>query len=189
MQHYLAAYGYLALFPLALIEGPVASVFAAFLASRGVLELAPVYVILVVADLAGDMALYGAGRWLLGWLRARRGAWAHRLRDRVARLAPRIRARAGAMLLFGKLTHSAGFAVLLAAGAAHVRILPFLGFNLAGSLVKSAVLMAIGFWFGRVYAGLQGGLQTASLVGFVLVGGLLLLLAARASRDAVEQEG
>jgi membrane protein DedA with SNARE-associated domain len=186
MQHYLAVYGYLALFPLALAEGPVATVFAAFLAARGVLEIAPVYVVVVLADLVGDMLLYGAGRWLPGWLDRRRGAWAARLRERVATLAPRIRARAGAMLLFGKLTHSAGFAVLLAAGAAHVRILPFLAFNLAGSLVKSAVLVAIGYWFGQVYSGLSGELQAASIAAFVLAGGLLLLVAARASRTERE---
>lgn len=183
MQHFLATYGYLALFPLAVLEGPVASVVAAFLASRGLLAVAPVFVVVVLADLVGDLLYYGAGRWLLGWLRQRRGAWAGRLLRRVERLAPRIRARAGSMLLFGKLTHSAGFAVLLAAGAAHVRLPRFLAFNLAGSLVKSAVLVAAGYWFGRLFSGLQGGLQTASLVGFVLLGGLLLVIAARASAD------
>lgn len=189
MQHYLAVYGYLALFPLAVLEGPVVSVVAAFLASRGVLELAPLYAVVVVADLVGDLLYYGAGRWMLGWLRQRRGAWAQRLLRRVETLAPRIRARAGSMLLFGKLTHSAGFAVLLAAGAAHVELPRFLAFNLAGSLVKSAVLVAAGYWFGRLYGGLQDGLQAASLVAFVLVGGLLLLVAARASASDAPREG
>jgi membrane protein DedA with SNARE-associated domain len=189
MQHYLATYGYFALFPLAVVEGPAVSVFAAFLASRGVLELGPVYAVVVLADLVGDLLYYVAGRWLLGWLRARQAPWAHRLRGRVEALAPRIRTRAGSMLLFGKLTHSAGFAVLLAAGAARVRIAPFVAYNLAGSIVKCALLVAAGYWFGRIYGGLQGELQAASLVAFVLVGGGLLLLAGRLSGGHARPEG
>ena len=185
MQHYLAVYGYLALFPLAVVEGPAASVFAAFLASRGVLDVFAVYVVVVAADLAGDLLYYAGGRWMLGWLAARRGQWAHRLQHRVEVLAPRIRTRAGPILLIGKLTHSAGFAVLLAAGAAKVRIGTFMLYNFLGTVPKSALLVAVGYWFGKVYGGLQGELQLASLVGFVLVGGGLTLLAARlaASRE------
>jgi membrane protein DedA with SNARE-associated domain len=81
--------------------------------------------------------------------------------------------------LFGKLTHSAGFAVLLAAGAAHVPIRRFLAYNLLGTLAKSLVLVLLGYWFGKLYASLQGDLQIAGMVGFVLVGSALLLLVRR----------
>ncbi len=192
MQHYLAVYGYAALLPLAVVEGPAVTVFAAFLAAEGVFSLVGVYAVVVLGDLLGDMLYYAVGRWMIGrWTRPRpmgrsmdrdldrRGRWAARLRRRVAALAPRIRTRAGAMLLFGKLTHSAGFAVLLAAGAAHVPIRRFLAYNLLGTLAKSLVLVLLGYWFGKLYASLQGDLQIAGMVGFVLVGSALLLLVRR----------
>lgn len=188
MQHYLALYGYFALFPLAVAEGPVVAVFAAFLASQGVLDLAPVYAVLVLADLVGDLLYYVAGRWLLGWLHGRKAGWAQRLRARAITLAPRIRARAGSMLLIGKLTHSAGFMVLLAAGAARVRIAPFIAYNLIGSMIKSAGLVAIGYWFGKLYGGLQGELQAASLVAFVVIGGGMMLLFHRLTSDRARPE-
>jgi membrane protein DedA with SNARE-associated domain len=197
MQHYLAVYGYAALLPLAVVEGPAVTVFAAFLAAEGVFSLVAVYAVVVLGDLLGDMLYYAVGRWMIGrWTRARPmgrplmgrptdrdlgrgGRWAARLRQRIDVLAPRIRTRAGAMLLFGKLTHSAGFAVLLAAGAAHVPIRRFLAYNLLGTLAKSLVLVLLGYWFGKLYASLQGDLQIAGMVGFVLVASALLLLVRR----------
>jgi len=204
MQHYLAVYGYAALLPLAVIEGPAVTVFAAFLAAEGMFSLAAVYAIVVLGDLIGDVLYYAVGRWMIGgWTRGRamdrpggrdgdrrrqHGAhWVARLRRRVGALAPRIRTRAGAMLLFGKLTHSAGFAVLLAAGVAHVPMRRFLAFNLLGTLPKSLVLVLVGYWFGKLYASLQGDLQIAGMVGFVLVGSALLLLARRVLAEPDER--
>jgi len=188
LQHALAVYGYAALLPLAAIEGPVVTVFAGFLAAQGLFDLAGVYAISVLADLLGDLGYYAVGRWMLQRLAGeRRGRWAARLRQRVNALAPRIRTRAGAMLLFGKLTHSAGFAVLLATGAARVKLRPFLAYNLLGALPKVLVLVLLGYWFGRLYAGWQGDLRIAGLVGFVLAGSALLLGARRMLAAADER--
>ena len=193
MQHILAVYGYAALLPLTTIEGPAVTVFAGFLAAQGLFDVAGVYAVAVLGDLIGDFTYYAVGRWASGRWTAlppsnRQGRWAARLRQRVSVLAPRIRTRAGAMLLFGKLTHSAGFAVLLAAGAARVDLRRFLAFNLLGTLPKVLVLVLRGYWFGRLYAAWQGDLRLAGLVGFVLAGSALLLGAHR-MLAATDQRG
>jgi membrane protein DedA with SNARE-associated domain len=179
LQHAVATYGYAALLPLAVIEGPAVTVFAAFLAAQGLLDVGVVYLVVVLGDLLGDLMYYVGGRFLLQRLVNWRGAWAVRLRHRVSVLAQRVRARAGAMLLFGKLTHSAGFAVLLAAGAAHVPLRRFLAYNFLGTLPKSLLFVVIGYWFGRLYIALQGDLRVAGVVGFVLASGVLALAARR----------
>jgi membrane protein DedA with SNARE-associated domain len=209
IQHYVAVYGYAALLPLAVIEGPAVTVFAAFLAAQGVFDVFGVYAIVVLGDLIGDVLYYAVGRGAAArWAAKRRlterraaepGAagpgttvrrgtrpeanrgsrWAARVRQRVEVLAPRIRTRAGAMLLFGKLTHSAGFAVLLAAGAAHVELRRFLAFNLLGTLPKSLVLVLLGYWFGKLYGSLQSDLRIAGVLTFLVVGSALLLVARR----------
>jgi len=179
VQHYLATYGYAALLPLAIVEGPVVTVLAAFLASRDILNVAIVYVIVVFGDLIGDVLHYAVGRWTLRWLAVSRGRWSARLRRRVGALRAPIHSRAGRMLLFGKLTHSAGFAVLLAAGAARVPMARFLGYNLLGTLPKSLVLVLVGYCFGRLSAALQSELQIAGIAGFVLIATALVLLARR----------
>ena len=188
LQHILAVYGYAAMLPLSVIVGPPVTVFAAFLAAQGLFDPVVVYAISVLADLLGDLLYYAVGRWLLQWLAdERRGRWAARLHERASLLAPRIRRRAGAMLLFGKLTHSAGFAVLLAAGAAHVKLRPFLWYNLLGALPKLLVLVLLGYWFGRLYASLEGDLRIVGLVAFVLAGSLLVLGARRMLAAADER--
>ncbi|HTC11011.1 MAG TPA: VTT domain-containing protein [Acetobacteraceae bacterium] len=179
LQHAVAVYGYVALLPLAVIEGPAVTVFAAFLAAQGLLDVGVVYAVVVLGDLLGDVLYYVAGRFLLQRLVTWHRAWATRLRHRVGVLAQRVRARAGAMLLFGKLTHSAGFAVLLAAGAAHVPIRRFLAYNLLGTLPKSLLFVVIGYWFGRLYLAVQGDLRIAGVIGFVLASGVLALAAKR----------
>jgi membrane protein DedA with SNARE-associated domain len=176
VQQTLAAYGYAALLPLAVFEGPVATVVAAFLAAQGTFEVGIVYGVVVLGDLIGDMLYYAIGRWPLRCLGTFSGKRAARLHQRIALLAPRIRERAGVMLLLGKLTHSAGFAVLLAAGAAHVPIRRFLLFNILGTLPKSLLLVALGYWFGWLAGGMQGDLRIAGAAGFVLSCGMLALL-------------
>jgi membrane protein DedA with SNARE-associated domain len=179
LQHAVAVYGYVALLPLAVIEGPAVTVFAAFLAAQGLLDVGVVYAVVVLGDLLGDVLYYVAGRFLLQRLVTWHRAWATRLRHRVGVLAQRVRARAGAMLLFGKLTHSAGFAVLLAAGAAHVPIRRFLAYNFLGTLPKSLLFVVIGYWFGRLYLAVQGDLRIAGVIGFLLASGVLALAAKR----------
>jgi membrane protein DedA with SNARE-associated domain len=184
MQHYLAIYGYVALLPLAVIEGPAVTVFAAFLAAQGVFDVVGVYAIVVLGDMIGDLLYYAVGRWAAGhWARQstadRDGRWVAQVRRRVSVLAPRIRTRAGTMLLFGKLTHAAGFVVLLAAGAARVDLRRFLAFNLLGTLPKSLVLVLLGYWFGKLYASLQGDLRIVGVLMFVLAVSALLVAASR----------
>ena len=197
MQHVLAVYGYAALLPLTTIEGPAVTVFAGFLAAQGLFNVAGVYAVAVLGDLIGDVLYYAVGRWASGrWtaqppahrpIADRQGRWAARLHRRVSVLGPQIRTRAGAMLLFGKLTHSAGFAVLLAAGAARVDLPRFLAFNLLGTLPKVLVLVLLGYWFGRLYAAWQGDLRIAGLLGFLLAGSALLLGARRMLAAADER--
>lgn len=147
----IASYGYVALFAAAIIEGPIATVIGAFLASQGLLSLFAVYAVAVAGDLVGDLLLYELGRsgkTSGQWLRNKLGI---RRRRQLAILQERVRARPGAALLFGKLTHAAGFLVLLAAGAVQIPILPYLGFNLLGTLPKIALFVLIGYFAGATY--------------------------------------
>jgi len=167
--HYIATYGYAAVYLLAIIEGPIVTVLAAFLATEGVLSLPAVYGIAVAGDLTGDLLLYGLGRWLSGILPRKEGSWTGKVRDRMDQMKPYVQERAGRLLLFGKLTHSAGFIVLLAAGASRIRLDRFLFFNILGSLPKSAVFVVVGVFFGRFYQSMGGDLRIGAAVLFVVI--------------------
>jgi membrane protein DedA with SNARE-associated domain len=179
LQNYLTLYGYAALLPLAVIEGPVVTVIAGILAAHGVMDLALVYPVVVAGDLLGDLGHYAIGRWLPLLVPLQRWNWVVRLRARAAAVAPLVRDNAGRMLLVGKLTHSAGFAVLIASGAVRVRLPRFLAWNFVGTLPKSLVLLLGGYWFGRVLLSMPDEAEAAGAAGFVLALAAFAVMARR----------
>ena len=177
LQHYFALYGYAALLPLILVEGPAATVLAGILAAHGLLDLAVIYPVTLLCDLIRDLAYYAVGRWLPRLLSFHNWRWTASVRERTAVVAPLVRANAGKMIVVGKLTHFAGFAVLLAAGAVQVPVFRYLAYNFVSALPKSALLLLVGYSFAEVYLSLQGDARIIGVAGFVLAAAALLVLA------------
>ncbi len=145
----ITAHGLWLLFALTLIEGPVATVVGAAMAGRGLLDPAAVFAVAFAGDLIGDEVLYAIGRLSpalarrLGGARgdgalARRGGWRETMQE-----------RAWQIIALGKLTHVAGFAVILAAGAARVPFGLFLLVSALATLPKVGVLVLAGWALGR----------------------------------------
>ncbi len=159
-------YGLMIIAPIALLEGPVVSVVSGYLAKSGLIKVPQTFSVLVLADLVGDCIVYAIGRKgrarvALPWLAA-----CGVTRRRLAQVLRSFRTKGGRILVAGKLTHSAGFAVLLAAGMARMSFPRFLALNLLATLPKVAVFMALGWWFGQI----------ADRVGNWLLGGTILVL-------------
>jgi membrane-associated protein len=143
-------HGLIIIAPLAVLEGPVVAVVAGYLAKTGLIAVSQAYGVLVLADLFGDVILYTIGR--RGRARAVR-PWLARFGVTRRWLAQGLRAfrcNGGRILVLGKLTHSAGFAVLLAAGMARMPFARFIALNLLATLPKVAFFLGLGWWFGKV---------------------------------------
>lgn len=154
-------WGLLVLAPLALIEGPVVSVLGGSLVALGALSFGPLLAVLMLADLAGDVLLYGLGR--AGGRRVPPG-WRNRMGltpERQARLAADIATHGTRLLVLGKLTHAMGFAILTAAGAARFPLGRFLAINLLATLPKSAALVGLGWLLGDSWQRADGWLTVA----------------------------
>ena len=52
---------YLILFPIAFLEGPAVAVIAGFMVAIGTMSFIPVYIILVLANIVGDIVYYSIG--------------------------------------------------------------------------------------------------------------------------------
>lgn len=167
---FLAAHGLWFLAPLALLEGPLVTIAAGALAAKGILPLPAVLAIATAADLAGDALLWLAGRFLRHHL-------PRRLHRNILRAVPprSLRRNAGRILTLGKLTHSAGALVLVAAGMARVPFLRFLGFNLAATLPKVAALAAAGWTFGASISETGGRLALLLPILSIAALGLVVL--------------
>lgn len=176
--HLVQENGLVLLFLLAVLEGPIVSVIGAYLARLGYMDLAAVFVVVVIADLVGDMMFYGLGR---AGPRVLSAKWQHRLHlddERVETLKSHYRDKGGRTLVLGKITHSAGMVVLAAAGAAHMNILKFLGWNLVATLPKSALFMGLGYSLGYAYKSIDGyifKISIALLLVLVVAGGAWVL--------------
>lgn len=174
----LAKHGLVVLAPIAVLEGPIVTVIAAWLASQGLFNLWSVALVVVIADMVGDYLLYALGRWGLHRMPA---SWRDRLglkRQRLEQLAMHFSKKGGRTLLLGKLTHSAGAAVLVAAGLARMPAFRFGWINLAATVPKSLIFVALGYGFGSAYARIDNWISRVSLVllAVIAVVGVVWLL-------------
>jgi membrane protein DedA with SNARE-associated domain len=135
-----------------IVEGPIVTILSAFLAREGVFPLVPLAVILVAGDILGDLGFYLLGRRGIGRVPLRWRRWLGLGPGRTEVLAEHFARRGGRLLVLGKLTHSVGAAVLVAAGVARMPLVPFVAWNLAASLPKTGALMALGWVAGDAYA-------------------------------------
>lgn len=158
-------HGITVLTPLAVIEGPVVSVVAGYLVSLQLVTLRAVLIALVIADVLGDVAVYALGRFgrrviPFGFL-GRFGL----TRTRVARMVRGFRARGTRILVVGKLTHAAGFAVMVAAGIVRMSFARFMVVSLLTTIPKTVILVAVGHIFGTAWLADPGwGLPVLALL-------------------------
>lgn len=160
-------WGLAVLLPMTIAEGPVATVVAGWLVKLQVLPLLPTFLIVVAGDVIGDLMYYALGHQGLRRLPQR---WRHRLGlnpARVAALTGRFAENGVAFLIAAKLTHGAGAAVLTAAGAAGMRLGPFLIANLGAGAVKAVALLALGYVLGQ--EAVAGWLLPLALLAAVVV--------------------
>jgi len=152
---WLAQYRYAILFPLVVIEGPIVTVLAGFLASLGQLNLFICFPLILVGDVLGDLFMYAQGRWGGKPAVAR---WGHHFGikpEMIVRLEEHFKNHPGKTLLFGKISHFFGGPVLIAAGMARMPLSEFLWFNVLGTIPKSLILLFVGFYFGQAYVKLD----------------------------------
>lgn len=155
---------------LCLIEGPLATLAAAWLAANGILPLGAVIAIALAGEILGDALHYGAGRAVLPRLSLR---WRDRLglsAPRIAALGAEFQARGAIFLLVGKFTHAAGALVLVTAGAVGMHFGRFMLWTSLAGLPKVLLLIALGWSLGlaqglagSVWAGLTLGVTVLAL--------------------------
>jgi membrane protein DedA with SNARE-associated domain len=172
---------YALLGPLVLAEGPAATVLAGSLVGAGLALFWPILLIVVIADVAADSALYVLGRFgtrprmarllrRLGLTEARRG----RLVSAVTGNLPRVVAGAKAVDI-------AAVPAFLAAGLARVPYGRFVSWIAAASAVRALILLSLGVLFGREAADLldSPGTALALTLGLAVTVGLTHLLLRR----------
>lgn len=172
---------YLALFPLILLEGPLATVAAGSLVAVGAMSFPLAGMMAIAAELTADTAFFAAGR-LGRHERVRRHL--HRLGLTEARRVPleaSLERNLPAVLAGAKVADAAAIPVILAAGASGVGFARFMAWNLALSIPKSLLLLTLGSLF-STQLGAFFSPTTSVLVALGALAAYLLVTSYRKSR-------
>ncbi|MFI5839372.1 DedA family protein [Catenuloplanes sp. NPDC051500] len=160
---------YALLGPLVLVEGPAATVTAGSLVGAGLARFWPVWLIVVLADLAGDSVLYLLGRFShqrrAAVLLTRMGL----TDERRARFTAAVTRSLPRLVLTAKVADFLAIPAYVAAGVARVPYQRFAAWVAAGAAVRGAVLLGLGALIGSRFHG-----NVLLLTSCVAVAALLL---------------
>lgn len=168
---YLVTYRYVLIIPITIIEGPIIMVLCGFLLRFGTFDLVPLYAVLIMADLIGDIGWYCVGRF---WGRPfvnRFGKFFSITEKTLERATELFHKHHNKILFISKITMGFGFALvtLITAGIAKVPFKKYLVFNVAGQFVWTAALLALGYSFGNIYTSIDKGFRDVALVALIII--------------------
>jgi len=145
-------YGYLILFPIAAIEGPIVSLAVGFLVSLGYFHFLPAYIILIFGDLIPDTFYYYLGRFgnqkkILEKYNRRFGFILKNLHH-----LEKLWHNHGKKVMFlSKLSYGLSTPFLISAGLVDLPAKKFFLYALPVTIFQYAVIMSIGYFLGHSY--------------------------------------
>ncbi len=148
----LSQYTYYILLPISIVEGPIITVIAAFLASQHILNIYIVYVIVILGDIIGDLSHYWLGRYGRYTILPKYGKYIGVTPYRLNKMEDHFsKKKIWKTIFFGKFTHAPNSIVLTMAGVAKVDIGKFVLVTTTATAIKSLIFILIGWYVGSSY--------------------------------------
>ncbi|HEY9583966.1 MAG TPA: DedA family protein [Candidatus Paceibacterota bacterium] len=168
------AYKYYIIFPLAVFEGPILAAVAGFFITTGYLNFIPVYLIVILGDVIGDLLMYGLGRFGRKILLGRVGRIFKITEEKLEQAKEYFNLHQKKAIVFSKLVHGIGAAGLIAAGSLKISYWRFMKICLIVSFFQSAFLIGLGVLFGKAYIQLGEYLNYYSSASIVIAIAVLI---------------
>lgn len=164
---YLQLHGYLALYLISIIEGPIVTVLASFLASFSYLNVYVVFLIAMLGDLTGDLIYYSIGffgknKFLKKLIKIFKIS-----ENKILDVENFYEKHGGKSIIFSKFLQGMSIIVLVGAGASKMKLPKFLFFSISSSIIKTAILVFLGFYFGRFYTTIRNYFGVAGQIGLI----------------------
>ncbi|MCX6765509.1 MAG: DedA family protein [Candidatus Moranbacteria bacterium] len=148
---FLSHYGYWIMLPLMIIEGPVATLIAAMLASLGAFNAFVVLILSIAGDMIGDVILYGLGyKYGMGFVK-RAGKYIGITENLVLRMEKYFTRHGGKTIFAVKSTTGLCWATFTAAGIVKMNFKKFVLYSFLGGVVWSGFLVAVGYFYGYLW--------------------------------------
>jgi len=161
----LEQYKYLLIFPIVILEGPIIMIVSGFFVYLGFLNIYVTFLLLVVGDLTGDALHYVVGRY---WQKSpwiKRNGYLFGYNEKSEEyIGNHFRNHSIKTVIFAKFAHGVGTAIQIAAGIARIDFSKYLFINFLGTVLKTLILMSIGYYVGGSYVKIDGYLNTFALI-------------------------
>ncbi len=165
---FLQHYGYWVMLPLMIIEGPVATVIAALLASLGAFNIWLVLIYSITGDIIGDVFLYGVGYFQgLSFVR-RIGKYMGITEKLVMRMEKYFTYHGGKTIFLVKSTVGLSWATFVTAGIVKMDFKKFLKYSFLGGIVWSSFLVSMGYFYGYLWREIKQYIEWVGWIIFVL---------------------
>jgi membrane protein DedA with SNARE-associated domain len=161
-------WGYPSMLLLMILEGPIATMSSAFLASLGYFNIFAVFALSVIGDIAGDVILYGIGYYGGRPILLKMEKWLKIKHSAVAKIEEKFQKDGAKIIFYVKATTGLVYITFTLAGAIKMRFSKFLKYSFYGGLVWSSFLVIIGYFFGFAAAKISAYIKYAGIIIFIL---------------------
>jgi membrane protein DedA with SNARE-associated domain len=147
LLHLLLTFKYGALFVLVIVEGFFSTIAGGALSAQGVLNIGIACIVVIAADMTSDFLYYTFGKKISKTPVAKFVGLSATQVVKVEKLFTRY--GAAETIILAKLSSYLAVPVIVAAGAIHMPKRKFYGYCFVAGTVKAAVLLFIGYYFGK----------------------------------------
>jgi membrane protein DedA with SNARE-associated domain len=145
---FLIHYKYFAIFPIAVVEGPLVSIVSGFLVSRGYLGFIPVLIVVFLGDVISDSVFYFLGRG--GMSLVQKFKFLHLSEERINILESQYRKHPWKTMILAKISYGLGSVFMVASGISRMSFARFLEYVCGLNFIRSFMLVLVGYYFGKV---------------------------------------
>jgi membrane protein DedA with SNARE-associated domain len=164
LQALLLSYKYVLLLPIAIFEGPIVTLLAGFLAAGGYLDFWVAYTVVLVGDEIGDMLHYALGYFGGVKFIKKFGKYIGVNDKEIQTVNALFKKRGKLTILLSKVLHGVGGVIQIVAGAVKMSFEEFFYYTFAGTLVKTYLLISVGYYFGRQITQIDSYVHTFGVV-------------------------
>ena len=144
----LSFWGYPTMLFLMIVEGPIVTIIAAFLASLGYFNIFAVFALSVAGDVIGDIILYHIGYFGGQKILPKVEKFLKVSQSTVEKLKQKFHEKSGKIIFYVKSTTGLSYITFITAGTLRMRLSKFVKFSILGGLVWSSFLVVVGYFFG-----------------------------------------
>jgi membrane-associated protein len=168
IMQFLVDHGYIIMFPLMIVIGPIVAIVASFMASWGLFNVYVIFILSLIAGMIGDVLLYIIGRkWGMHFV-TRIGHFFGITEQLVLRMENAFLYHGGKIIIGVKSTTGLCWVTFIAAGIVRMPFWRFFSYTVIGGIAWSGGLVVIGYFFGYMYNQIAEYLSWASWITSVL---------------------